>query len=573
MREHWLKLVGDNDARVESFMALQVDDPLSPDRGAMGGTWGGGEWGCADPKPALNLASAAIAAYLNPDSRLRGDGRALAAATAALGYAERVQLADGLFDYRPCNFHSAPDTAFIVNRAVQALDLAAASDNDALCDFTSRLRALLLRAGEGMAANGFHTPNHRWALAAALSSCARLSPDGGARARFSAAAARHLAEGVDCNADGEWAERSAGNYNMVSNDQMIILAEEFGDPSYLDHVERNLDMMLAYVEPDGSVFTNNSTRQDRGKKTYLDQYWFEFLFIARRRGRSDFAAVARDTMCDIIRAGRPAPDVLDQLMLRLGDVDYDVDAAGPAAPAGARPAPRPAASVPASYRRLYADSGIARLRRGDWSLSLVRGTGDFLYFQSGALSARLRLALVYFDKREVKPDSLEEDGEAFVLRCKAAGWYYLPFEEKPPTSDWWKMDNASRPRQAGPDLDFELRVTELGSGEGLELRAIARGAAGVPLRFELGLSAGCRVETDHFRVEGSAGGCALVKDGDLLASFGADALSVGPAFAEHGSLGGGYSEPRSPDHFTAIFTALTPFDKVLTFRRARPARF
>ncbi|HOX32287.1 MAG TPA: hypothetical protein PLB91_08145 [Spirochaetales bacterium] len=580
MREHWLKLVGDNDARVGSFIALQVADPRSPERGAMGGAWGGGEWGFADPKPALNLGSAAIAAYLNPDSSFRGEGRALAAAELALGYAERVQLADGLFDYRPCNFHSAPDTAFIVNRVVQALKLALASGDPALADFSARLRALVLRAGEGMAANGFHTPNHRWALAAALSSCARLSPDEAARSRFSEAASRYLAEGIDCSAEGEWAERSAGNYNAVSNDQMIILAEELGDGSYLDHVERNLEMMLSYVEPDGSVFTNNSTRQDRGRRTYLDQYWFEFLYLARRRGRADFAAVARDAMGDIIRAGRPAPDVLDQLMLYLGGVDYGeawappAEAAGIAPPAPRPPAPaRPAASVPSSYRRLYAGSGIARLRRGEWSLSLVRGSGNFLYFQSGSLSARLRLALVYFDKRELRPASLEEEGGALVLRCKAAGWYYLPFEEAPGTSDWWEMDNAARPRQEGPDLDFELRVSELGSGEGVELRAIARGTAGVPLRFELGLTAGSRVETEHFRVEGAAGGFAQVKDGELLASLGADGLAVGPAFSEHGSLGGGYSEPRSPDHFTAILTALTPFDKVLAFRRVPPARF
>jgi hypothetical protein len=134
------------------------------------------------------------------------------------------------------------------------------------------------------------------------------------------------------------------------------------------------------------------------------------------------------------------------------------------------------------------------------------------------------------------------------------------------------MDNASRPRQAGPDLEFELRVSELDSGDGVELRAIARGCAGVPLRFELGLSAGSRVETEHFRVEGAAGGFALVRDGTLVASSGEDALAVGPAFAEHGELGGGYSEPRSLDRFTAYFTAFTPFDKALAFRRVRPPR-
>ena len=77
-----------------------------------------------------------------------------------------------------------------------------------------------------------------------------------------------LAEGIDCNEDGEYAERSAAIYNCVNNNAMIDLGTCTGKEEYFDHAVRNLRMMLTYMEPDGTVFTANSTRQDNGKRSY-----------------------------------------------------------------------------------------------------------------------------------------------------------------------------------------------------------------------------------------------------------------------------------------------------------------
>src|SRR5690606_2938657 len=96
---------------------------------------------------------------------------------------------------------------------------------------------------------------------------------------FRERAYKYLNEGIDCNEYGEYAERSSGNYNHVNNEQMIILAKETGDPSYLEYVRRNLDMMINYFEPDGTIFTGNSTRQDRGKKVYPDIYYNQYLYM------------------------------------------------------------------------------------------------------------------------------------------------------------------------------------------------------------------------------------------------------------------------------------------------------
>lgn len=43
-----------------------------------------------------------------------------------------------------------------------------------------------------------------------------------------------MAEGLDINEDGEFAERSAGNYNQVNDDQMIRLFIATGERRFLE---------------------------------------------------------------------------------------------------------------------------------------------------------------------------------------------------------------------------------------------------------------------------------------------------------------------------------------------------
>ncbi len=123
MRDHWLKIVHDNDARVDRFLETMDRDPRSPTRGGVPM-----EDRYHDPKPTMMLMAAALAAYLNPDSRYRGDARIPEAAALALAYTAGVQNEDGTFDFTPVNFRSPPDTAFIVNRMVVTYDLLCARD-------------------------------------------------------------------------------------------------------------------------------------------------------------------------------------------------------------------------------------------------------------------------------------------------------------------------------------------------------------------------------------------------------------------------------------------------------------
>ena len=52
----------------------------------------------------------------------------------------------------------------------------------------------------------------------------------------------YFVEPVDCTDDGEYSERSSGNYNAVVNTAMIMLCEELNDKRFLEYVERNLNI-------------------------------------------------------------------------------------------------------------------------------------------------------------------------------------------------------------------------------------------------------------------------------------------------------------------------------------------
>ncbi len=93
-------------------------------------------------------------------------------------------------------------------------------------------------------------------------------------------AEQYLAEGIDGDADGEYAERSTGNYNAVVDKCLVTAYEMTGNETYLGYVERNLDMMLYYFDGDDTVFTQNSTRQDQGKAMYPDPYFYLYTYMA-----------------------------------------------------------------------------------------------------------------------------------------------------------------------------------------------------------------------------------------------------------------------------------------------------
>ena len=71
----------------------------------------------------------------------------------------------------------------------------------------------------------------------------------------------YLNEGVDMSEFGEYTERSP-HYSEVCNTSFMQIALETGDRSYLEYAKKNMDLLFRYLEPNFTMFTQNSNRVD-----------------------------------------------------------------------------------------------------------------------------------------------------------------------------------------------------------------------------------------------------------------------------------------------------------------------
>ena len=492
------------------------------------------------------LAHLAVS-YLTPQSRFFHDPRVRTVLEGSFAYLLSHQRPGGCLDLTGCNFASAPDTAFTINAVMNAWWLLEKDGSEDCAWMKAPMRRLIETCSEGIMTGGFHTPNHRWAISACLKHAAKIC----GRPDFSAKADVYLGEGLDINEDGEFAERSAGNYNQVNDDQMIRLYLAMGDETFLQAARSNLMMMLAYIDPDGSVFTNNSTRQDYGKKVYLDSYYILFLLTGYLLKDEKLAAYSEYCWQTAAAHGR-TPRGAEWLALY-----PELEAWGK------RVAPDLAPIE--NYRHIFPSSSIARFRAGDLSCTLMAGRPNFFYFQHGENTIYLVIYGNVCEKRNFVPTSLEETEKGFRVSARMDSWYYLPFDgDGPATTDWWAMDNANTREKLISDsltITVEAELKE----NGVDLRVAAQGLTHVPIRLEWGMMPGCELRGDSFLLDTVPGGSMTVSGGALQIRNPADEMvTLAPAFAEHrvmNRMGGAY--PLSGEHFTAFFTAYSPFEKVI----------
>lgn len=546
---HRKELLHALDGRIAALLPRQIIDRDDP---RYGGFWTDSFH--VEPRQSGFFLGDMVTAFVTPESHWHLNNELAEGIRAVLTYMERHQRPDGCFDLTPCNFASPPDTAFMVNAMLNGWWLLEKCDDERADFIRKPMLALMDRAADGIAAGGFHTPNHRWAIAACLMSLEKIT----GRTELGQRARQYLNEGLDINADGEFAERSAGNYNQVNDDQMIRLYLATGDRTFLEAAARNLEMMFCYFEPDGSVFTGNSTRQDMGRKVYADSYYILYLLVGWLLKRPELGAMAEWVYRDS-RGRGIAPAGVEWLLLMPEMDGY-----------GAREGFVPPVT---RYDRLFPDSRIARMREGDWSCTLMEGRANCLYFQHGAFSVYLTIYSNLCDRRNFLADTLERTERGYRMTAHAAGWYYLPFREKPETSDWWAMDNPNRREKIeGLPLDTTLEIVK--QPDGIDLHIRTEGIDQLPLRMEFSFLPGGSVRTEHFLQAAVPGGHVVVLDGTVEAQGpGSETILLGPAFAEHAvmdRMGGAY--PLSPEHFTVFFTAYTPVERVIRLRARRADR-
>ena len=299
---------------------------------------------------------------------------------------------------------------------------------------------------------------------------------------------------------------------MVNN-AMMAMYQETGDEAFLGYVERNLSMMLTYMDPDDTIYPN-STRQDQGKLEYADKYFYQYLYMCSREKNPAFDGAAHKIIKDNMERGDLAPDCLHIVMNHDEMMGYHFEEYG----------------FLEEYRKFFRHAGVLRVRKPSYT-TVLNGKSAFLYFKSKGTTLCVKIGESCCDIRNFIPQTIEELPDGCRLEAEAQSWYYLPFKEKQDTSDWWKMDQSKREKLISSRLKTTLEIRE--KEQGLELNLKAEGLDRLPLRLEICIPAGVSIEHPAFALEAGAGESMILKDGYLEIHDGLTTVEIGPGFGEH----------------------------------------
>lgn len=547
-------LIRSEEHRVDEMLFLQIKDKNDLCYGLMRGD-------VIEAKPTIYMMATALALYLNSRSRYYKSEKLMEALQLAADGVARVQRKSGYIDYPCCNFFSAPDTSFCYKRLNDGYRLMKKYQD--VADTTilqKKYLAIMRMAAEAIRDGGFHTPNHRWGICAALMQAAKLFADDTEFAKsLMDRTVLYLQEGIDGNSEGEYAERSTGNYNAVVNNAMMAMYQCSKDVKYLGYVERNLNMMMYYIEPNDMVFTQNSTRQDQGKEIFMDKYLYQYLYLLAYDGTDGFIKLtpeeharfdgaAHQIIKGCAETGRQAPNCLHLLMIYDKTLDYTFENCG----------------FLKTYHKLFKEAGVLRVKKENYSYTVMKNRSAFLYFNVNGLEAFLKIGESYCEIRNFVPDEMDVQEGKTVLSHTARGWYYLPWKEKQNTSDWWQMDHKKRDLMITSDLHTQVVIAEL--ADGLEISVDTDGLERLPLRMELCVPSQTTLENDHFCMETVAGKSMVLSDDYVTMTKGLTSIEFGPGACEHHFKGHYLGEEVNADGYTIYCNTYTPTKRVYTLK-------
>lgn len=482
--------------------------------------------------------------YFCPGSRYFRSDAAYESASRLFTFLNANTRPSGVVDLHLANYYSAPDTAFCVIGLCDAYQFICERDADEHGkDLKKRLYDAICRLADGVFNGGFHTPNHRWVESAALSMAMNITGKTAYRTRID----KFLAEGIDCNADGEYTERSSGGYNFINNMALLHLYEELKMPELLEPIRRNLKMMAAYYHTNTEIFTQNSIRQDRGTKVYAAKYIPQYLKVGHLLGDGELLAMARAIIDDAILNGRGFPVSLTDL-LRTPEL-FEIPDVEP--------------KLPDEYDYHFRESGIVRMMHNGCTVAILENQDTFFYLQYGGIDLYIRGGIHFFNCRHLRVNNLRPIDGGYAMDYHGEGTYYLPFDKAPTYGVFRESEKALR-GNTGPicvDAVLEVRRTE----KGFAIRVRADGCTKVPIRFEIGLNSDAVIFGDGYTVRANPGGKLVASKGSLRVDVGRSSLKIGPAFADNFITEGLFgSVPVSESKYNLFFNAITPFEREFT---------
>ncbi len=479
------------------------------------------------------------------------------------------QHPDGTIDSG--NLSSPPDTAFVVQTVCSALTILQRINAPQLASINSKLAKFLSSAGEALSTGGIHTPNHRWVVSSALAQLNALFPN----PKYVDRLDDWLGEGVFCDADGQFEERSTGIYSRVVDNALITMARLLQRPQLLEPVRRNLAMNIFYMHPDGELETVGSRRQDQTKDASISNYYLQYRYMAIHDQNRQFAAVARlaeQIGLDRAEAKIPLTEFLEEPLYRRN-----------------LPEPEP---LPTSYARYFANSALARIRRGDtsatvyggsdWPLGISSGLASnptFFTFRKGkAVLESVRMMPVFFSEASFRSSGMRVEDNRYMLQQQNHVPYYqpLPKHARNPQGDypltpagnrfWSKLNFPARTMSNIQSLQQNVSITE--NAGAFSLAFDIGGHDRVPVIIELSFRH--NGELEGIEPGRTRSNLFFLREGTGTFRVGDDVITFGPGQADHEMIrmedatGNPRQGPSQPDRFRVYITGFTPFTKTIT---------
>ncbi len=528
------------EASLVRVLASQITDPQSP--------WFGAVVQSDDGRPTPHgtaglVTTGAYLTFAGGELSTETLERMLWAADALIAQ----QRPSGLIDLPTVNIDSAPDVGFILQVLCTVLELGREVEGP-----SPQWQKLLDRVGDfvrsaaiGMRDGGFHTPNHRWVIAAALAQVEALFPDLDVGDAIDA----YLAEGIDVDAEGFYIERSIGTYDAVNNRSWLLLADHREVPEALDAVWRNLTLDLHLLHGDGTAETGLSHRQDYGVRAVPTGLISCYLLAHRLRPTPLFAGAA-------------------QMLWDAAEGPGDLTWSSYALLKGSEPGDPATERLPTDFALHLPDNGVWRLRRGPLSVSAFRDATRLLSFGHGrAMMRALRIDMTYFggDAGHFVSDEMAVEDDRLVLRSEGRGrprrpGYELPLGRPVPPERWAEMIPLRPLRELAP-ITSTLTVEEIEGGVALHYRTLD-GEDGVATQLVLDFEPGGIWETADTRLQPGPGQVLFLKQGWGQMRYGTDVIRIeGGAYA-HSMWAMRESEPPG-DSVRVLLTFETPVDHVV----------
>ncbi|WP_221029109.1 hypothetical protein [Actomonas aquatica] len=375
------------------------------------------------------------AAHANPRSRHHHAAALLPLLERNIAALASTQNPSGLWDGG--NIDSPPDSAFVLKTLAKGQWFLVEDQQASTADVRRALASVITHAADGVRAGGVHTPNHRWAICAALAHVNAVVPDPRNIDRID----QWLAEGIDVDADGLWAERSSNYTSDVNNPAILEVALLLDRPELLEPIRRSLEARYYFFEPNGEVDTVASRRQDQrpGSIKHVWEYYFPYRYLAVHDQNGRYAAVARwieqDFMEDI---GQQATNMSSPLTVML------------MFPRMQQPMP-PTEAWPESFDHVYEHNSIARIRRGDTTATVFGGSDWYAGYGHGSglstnptffkmrkgevILESVRMAPRFFSTGFFYSQGLEVEGDRYVLSQELPVPYHLPMPAEKRNAD------------------------------------------------------------------------------------------------------------------------------------------